>query len=276
MKRLLPAPLLAAALLAAALAPPGEAASLYRNACERPQEGVTLCWELTADEDAANSPFPEVHLLPIARRNGIGQAERLPDLTSALYRQFLPGDFARRLILEKQPALQLEDAVQLATRGGWPLALWISPRVTRESGPATSGMVDWEIYLISGDDGRLVRTMRVRVEGHPKIKRDNLTPGLVGVGAVQTLNTVAKASFISPLLGAEMVAATVLANQDQTSPPEAGAPLTTLTELAVRQVMTVSQFPLGELGAPPPNKKANPEKKKYVSPYLEMKSDQEG
>ncbi|MBF0212425.1 MAG: hypothetical protein HQM00_02540 [Magnetococcales bacterium] len=217
----------------------GECA-VHRKACESPQPGVSVCWDALAEEDASELPvpYPKLHLLPIARQVA-GQPEVWVDMSRTIFRQLLPGRLADQLIPEWTPAYHLEGALALSQSSGWPALLWISPRETRNSSESSPGLVDWDVYLIS--KGRLMRTLRVRVESQPERKHD----GSERAGVVGGLLAVTGGVVNAPFGSAAAVAGAYAMGQP--SAPVAGQPLELLTELATRQVLFLFQKPMDEL-----------------------------
>ncbi|MBF0272599.1 MAG: hypothetical protein HQL98_11120 [Magnetococcales bacterium] len=220
----------------------GEAA-MHRKACETPYQGVSVCWDALAEDQAAELPvpYPKLHLLPIARQVA-GQPEVWVDMSRTIFRQLLPGQLAEQLIPEWTPAYHLEGALALSQRSGWPAVLWISPRETRNSSATTSGLVDWDVYLIS--KGRLLRTVRLRVESQPDRKTDGLERATVAGSVLAATGAL----ITNPLSSMGTVAGTYA--MGQSSPPDAGQPLELLTELATRQLLFLFQQPMDYLATP--------------------------
>ncbi|MBF0311076.1 MAG: hypothetical protein HQL56_16295 [Magnetococcales bacterium] len=230
------------------------AEAVHRRGCDYPLKGVSVCWEATGDPDLPFAPFKELHLLPVGWQRG-GNEEILGDYTRTLYRQFLPGNLATDLIQEWRPAFTLEQAMALVRKEQWPAALWVVPRLLRESSATSSGVVDWELHFISGEKGvHPLRTMRVRVESLPEVKRTNKenVATLGGMALVTPLAITAPVQTLGALVAADALS--------KDKPPLAGQPLELLTELAARQVMQVVQYPMDELAnrpvAGPPQEKS--------------------
>ncbi|MBF0189313.1 MAG: hypothetical protein HQL50_15420, partial [Magnetococcales bacterium] len=221
------------------------AENVYRKGCEHPLKGVSVCWEASADPVADVSPFPEVHLLPLASMNN-GQESVLVDTTRAIYRQLAPSNLAQRIVMEWEPAFSLEDAISAGwPRNDWPLILWISPRQFRTGSATSKGVVDWDVYLIKGDksnSGRLLKTMRVRVESKPEWERINKDyAGLVA----GTLSGMARVATVSNQSAAGLMVGGAMMSPYE--PPQSGRSLDLMTELAVRQVIFLAQYPVEEL-----------------------------
>ncbi|MEO5377884.1 MAG: hypothetical protein H7832_08915 [Magnetococcus sp. DMHC-6] len=232
-------------LLTFILLPPHSvwATTLYRQGCEFPMQGVEVCWEATGEEDAPISPYPQVHLLPIAREMA-GQEEILTDYTRAVYQQLLPGNFSEHLVWENRPAFYIEQAIKLAQYERWPILLWISPRTLRNSSAMSSGLVDLDVQLIKGGQGKLLRSMRIRVASKPQNKKWDVEAAAASGG----LMILTGAALSSPLPAAAVVA-TSAANAD-TDPPVPGLSLDLLTQLAVRQIIFLSQYSMEDLQTP--------------------------
>ncbi|ABK46151.1 hypothetical protein Mmc1_3666 [Magnetococcus marinus MC-1] len=238
MKRLVGLPLAMVLLLAS-----GTAQAVYRKGCEVPLKDVQVCWEASTNNDGKITPFPEVHLLPITQKQA-GQDGVLVDYTRTIYRQILPGRIAERLVQEWQPAYHLEEAVMLAQDNDWPVTLWIEPRILRNSGTATSGLVDWDAYLL-GEKGELLRRMRIRVDSEPHQRKHDAEMA-TGMSAA-LINT---GMFVkNPALA--LTAISTSTSMAKSSPPEAGYSLELMTELATRQVLFLTQNALEDLSAPP-------------------------
>ncbi|MEO5369727.1 MAG: hypothetical protein H7833_06585 [Magnetococcus sp. DMHC-1] len=223
------------------------AASVHRKGCEDPLEGVRVCWEATGEAGSGVAPFPEVHLMALAQDRA-GEKEILTQQTRRVFEQLLPGNLAERLILEWDSALYLDQVLQQIQQKDWPVVLWIAPRTLRNSSAATPGVVDWDVHLIEGKKGKLIRTMRVRVESHPKIKKASRENGLTMGGAL-----LLTGKLISNPLESGVAVATAM-DLARESPPEAGQSLELMMQLAARQVMFLFQYPMEEL-LPPPEKK---------------------
>ncbi|MBF0340685.1 MAG: hypothetical protein HQL95_06925 [Magnetococcales bacterium] len=220
----------------------GEAA-LHRKACETPYQGVSVCWDAVAEDDAVELPLPyaKMHLLPIARQVA-GQPEVWVDMSRTIFRQLLTGHLADQLVPEWTPVYHLEGALALSQSSGWPAVLWIAPRETRNSSATSAGLVDWDVYLIS--KGRLMRTVRVRVESRPNQKTDGLEKATVTGSILAATGALAGAPIGS------MAAIAGSYAMGQSSPPEAGQPLELMTELATRQVLFLFQQTFEYLPAP--------------------------
>ncbi len=235
-------------LLGGALLTPAQAA-IHRKACENPHKGMTVCWDLTGDEMLDVAPYAELHLLPIARQIA-GQPEVLVEQSRAIFRQLLPGNLAERLIPEWTPAYYLEGALAISQNSGWPAVLWISPRELRASSPTSSGVLDWEVYLLA--KGRLLRTLRIRVESHPTVKHDGLERAAV-MGALLLGSGGASSA---PIGSAATVAGTYA--MGQSGPPEANQSLDLMSELATRQILFLFQQPVENLPGPVTEQDGNP------------------
>ncbi|MBF0178291.1 MAG: hypothetical protein HQL63_15820 [Magnetococcales bacterium] len=225
-----------------------EATSIHRKGCEDPMEGVRVCWEATGEAGSGVAPFPEVHLLALAQDRG-GEKEVLAEFSRKVFAQMLPGNFAEHLFLEWDSALYLDQVLQQIRQRDWPAVLWIAPRTLRNSGAATPGVVDWEVQLIDGKSGKLIRTLRVRVESHPKIKKRSKENGMAMGGAL-----LLAGKLISNPLESGVAVATAM-ELAQEAPPEAGQSLDLMMQLATRQVMFLFQYPVEEL-LPPPAKES--------------------
>ncbi|MBF0418297.1 MAG: hypothetical protein HQL86_08625, partial [Magnetococcales bacterium] len=130
----------------------------------------------------------------------------------------------------------LEGALALSQSSGWPALLWIAPREMRNSSPTSSGLFDMDAYLIA--KGKLIRTVRVRVESKPDRKHDGVERAALA-GAVLT----ATGSLLSqPIGGLAGIGGAYAIGQSK--PPEAGQPLELLSELAMRQLMFVFSQPM--------------------------------
>ncbi|MBF0123911.1 MAG: hypothetical protein HQL60_01085 [Magnetococcales bacterium] len=228
-----------------------ESATGHRRGCEFPMAGVEVCWELTADERPLMLPLEQIHLLPVVRTIRFNQPEVLVDYTRWIYRQLLAANLTEQLKQEWVPVDHLEGAIEVARRSGWPALLWINPRILRDSSPSSPGLVDWDVYLIEVNRGRGgrgqtdVRTMRVRVTSNPQVKSGAMDNALLAGGALIATGMLRDNLALSA--GAVAAAAAVAPN----SPPVAGYPLELLTELAVRQVIYLSQFAITELPGEP-------------------------
>ncbi|MBF0159314.1 MAG: hypothetical protein HQL58_07290 [Magnetococcales bacterium] len=229
----------------------GQATTGHRRGCEFPMPGVEVCWELTADERPLMLPLEQIHLLPVVRTIRFNQPEILVDYTRWIYRQLLSANLTEQLKQEWIPVEHLEGAIEVARRSGWPALIWINPRILRDSSPGTAGVVDWDIYLIEvnrdkGGRGQPdVRTMRVRVTSHPQTKSGAADNALLTGGALVATGMAKH----NPALAVGAVAASAALASE--SPPVAGYPLELLTELAVRQVIYLSQFAITELPGEP-------------------------
>ncbi|MBF0614711.1 MAG: hypothetical protein G8237_13360 [Magnetococcales bacterium] len=239
----------------------GEAV-LHRKGCETPHAGVKVCWDLVADEGVGELavPYPRIHLLPMARQVA-GQPEVWVEMSRTIYRQLLPGRLAEQLVPEWTPAYHLEGAVALSQRSGWPAMMWIAPREMRNSSASSPGLVDWDVYLIA--QGRLLRTMRVRVESHP----ERLHDGLERASAVGGVLAATGGLVNAPLGSAAAVIGTYA--MGQSTPPEAGQPLELLTELATRQILAVLQKSPDELPQPRPETGGDPHSPENVDKLLQ-------
>lgn len=225
-------------------------ASIHRKACENPMAGVSVCWDATAEEETeAATGFSRLHLLPIARQVA-GQPEVLVDMSRTIFRQLLPGRLAEQLVPEWTPAYHLEGALSLSQNPSWPALLWISPREIRNSAPGTSGLLDWDVYLIS--KGQLVRTMRIRVESNPNRTTDGLERATTLGSALAITGTV----LSNPLSSAATVTGAYA--MGQSNPPEAGQPLELLTEFATRQVIFILRQAMETLPGPKSETVASP------------------
>ncbi|MBF0623281.1 MAG: hypothetical protein HQL82_00555 [Magnetococcales bacterium] len=219
-------------------------AAIHRQGCENPLDGVRVCWEATGESDAAVSPFSELHLMAVAY-NRAGEMEVLTDYTRKLFQQLLPGNLTQRLHLEWDSALYLDQALELARERNWPTVLWISPREMRNSSAASPGLVDWEVHLIDGLGGQLLRTMRIRVESHPHIRKDDADNALTMAGGMAMTGM----AFTNPVLTLGAVATAAALGGE--GPPEAGISLDMMSSLAARQVMFLSQYSIEDLAPPP-------------------------
>ncbi|MBF0429458.1 MAG: hypothetical protein HQL94_11095 [Magnetococcales bacterium] len=219
-----------------AIAPVIAQASIHRKACETPYQGVSVCWDAISEESLdLSEPLTKLHLLPIARQIA-GQPEVLVDMSRMIFRQLLPGHLADQLIPEWTPVYHLDGAVTLSQRSGWPAVLWISPREIRNSSATSSGLLDLDVYLLS--KGRLLHTLRIRVESRPDQKSDGVERAAVMGSAL-----VATGSVVGAPIGSLAAVAGAYA-MGQSSPPEAGKSLELMTELAVRQLLFLFQQPL--------------------------------
>ncbi|MEO5348020.1 MAG: hypothetical protein H7834_16840 [Magnetococcus sp. YQC-9] len=221
----------------------GEAA-VHRKACETPYQGVSVCWDALSEESVTELPvpYPKLHLLPIARQVA-GQPEVLVDTSRAIFRQLLPGQLAEQLIPEWTPVYHLEGAIALSQSSGWPAVLWITPREMRNSSATSPGLLDWDAYLIA--KGKLIRTVRIRVESKPDRKNDGVERAILSGSILTATGTM----FHQPLTGLMALGGSYASGESK--PPEAGQPLELLTELATRQLMFVFQQPMEYLpGAP--------------------------
>ncbi|MBF0455916.1 MAG: hypothetical protein HQL72_14005 [Magnetococcales bacterium] len=214
---------------------------VHRKGCEFPLKGVQVCWEATASLEADHAPYEELHMLPISRKLG-GSEEILVDYTRQIYRQLLPGSLAERLVPEWEPVFYLEEAVMSGQEWGWPAHMWISPRRMRNSSEMSPGLVDWDVYLFS--EGKLARTLRIRVESNPK-QGDNRKEIMATTSAA--LLASAKSGLSPIALAATVAGAGTMATA---TPPEAGFSLEVLTELATRQILFLAQFPIQDLNPP--------------------------
>ncbi|MBF0126211.1 MAG: hypothetical protein HQM02_03270 [Magnetococcales bacterium] len=246
--KILSAGILLTAWLGIAFAAPAQAA-IHRKACETPFKGVSVCWDVTGDEMLDVSPYAELHLLPIARQIA-GQPEVLVDLSRTIFRQLLPGNLAERLIPEWTPAYYLEGALAISQKSSWPAVLWISPREMRAASATSSGLLDWDVYLIA--KGRLLRTLRIRVESVPAQKSDGVQRAAVmGTALVATgAATGAVGGSIAAVAGAYAMG--------QSMAPEAGQPIELLSELATRQILFLFQQPIENLPGPVTERDGNP------------------
>ncbi|MBF0610940.1 MAG: hypothetical protein G8345_09005 [Magnetococcales bacterium] len=222
------------------------ASILYRNGCETPQPGVEVCWEVNGEAESRPFPLEEtLHLLPVVVP-GSGDPQILDVYTRSIYRQLLPGNLTRSgIVQEWQPVMYLDEAIRVVRNKPWPMALWISPRVIRNSGPATSGLLDLDLYFIQGKSGALYRTLRLRVESKPEIRRDERENTLASAGAMGLL----KALDYTPVVGTLAVGAARAVSP--ASPAEAGISLELMTEYAFRHMMTLMQYPLESIKPPP-------------------------
>lgn len=219
------------------------ASPLHKQGCESPLEGVQVCWEATgSDQAVAQSPYVELHFLPIARQIN-GQDEILTDYTRAVFRQLAPGGLAKRMIQQWQPFYHLDQAMTAGwPSNDWPMMLWISPRILRNSSAASNGVVDWDVYLIDGGaGGQLVRTLRIRVESEPKRADHSVRRGVLMGGAAAATGMLGA----SPLGAAGAVMATM--SLSEKGAPYGKYPLELLTELATRQLIFLLQNPIEEL-----------------------------
>ncbi len=215
---------------------------MHQSGCENPTEDVQVCWDAIGDAGEEFAPFSDVHLLPIAMDRQ-GDPQLLADYSRSVFRQFLPSGFADTLTQEWYPATHLEEALSLARLHQWALTLWISPRVLRESSPTSTGIVDWDLYLIKHN--KLLRTLRVRVESRPTRTSTGVETGTT-VGA---LLLATGAVLTHPITSAGAVAGTVAMSSSH--PPEAGRSMELMTEFAVRQVLTTFKSPMEGLESTP-------------------------
>ncbi|GAB0058760.1 hypothetical protein SIID45300_03117 [Candidatus Magnetaquicoccaceae bacterium FCR-1] len=235
----------------------GETA-IHRKACETPSQGVSVCWDALSEENVTELPvpYPKLHLLPIARQVA-GQPEVLVDFSRTIFRQLLPGQLAEQLIPEWSPVYHLEGALAMSQSSGWPALLWISPREMRSSSPSSPGLFDMDAYLIS--KGKLLRTVRIRVESQPNRKHDG-----VERAAVAGTLLAATGSLVSEPLGS-LVGIGTAYGMGQSQPPEAGQPLELLSEFAMRQLMFVFQQPMEYLPSAPTETGGDPWSRENVS-----------
>lgn len=204
---------------------------LHQSGCETPMEAeLQICWDATGDRGDVFGPFPEMHLFPIAWERE-GNTQVLADYSRTIFRQLLPSDLTENLTQEWEPATNLNDAIVQARRNRWSYALWISPRLLRASSAASPGVLDWDVYVIRA--GRLLRTLRIRVESAPKRPNRSIASGT----AMATALTAVGALFASPFGSVAAVAGTMATAP--AGPPEAGRSLELMTELAVRQITVV-------------------------------------
>lgn len=216
------------------------AAPLHRDGCETPLGAkTTLCWNAIGEAGDEYGPFPEVHLLPISW-DLHGDVQILADYSRNVYRQLLPSGLTHNLIQEWTPVTHLEDAITNSRLQGWSMVLWISPRVLRVSSATSSGLVDWDVYAIRS--GRLLRTLRIRVESKPIQANHGVKSGT----AVATILAAASIFGTNPISSAAAVAGTIATAPGR--PPEAGQSLELMTKLAARQIPSLFQFPMEELG----------------------------
>ena len=221
------------------------ATSIHHNGCDNPLADVQVCWDAIGDAGEEFAPFSEVHLLPIAWDRQ-GDQQLLADYSRSVFRQFLPSGFADNLIQEWAVATRLEEAFAVARLHQWPMTMWISPRILRESSPTATGIVDWDVYLIK--HGKLLRTLRVRVES----RATRTSKGVETGAAVGTLLMATGAALAAPFSSAATVAGSVA--MSDAHPPESGRPMELMTEFAVRQILTSFKEPMERLesGQPPP------------------------
>ncbi|MEO5366895.1 MAG: hypothetical protein H7831_11205 [Magnetococcus sp. WYHC-3] len=237
MKIALWGPVLAAGLLWSGAA---HGAKLYRSGCEHPYPDVSVCWEATG-ENSAPAGLQEMVMLPLIWEQG-GEPQVLSDMSRKIYRQLRPGELADSLRLEWSVARHIDEVEDQMAQARWPAVLWIQPRQMRESGPATPGVMDWNVHLLSQADGGEVRTLRVRVESWPHRKTEAEGDAL----AAGALGTVASGGgILTPL-----VAGTVATAMAQERPPQAGYSLELMGELATRQVAFLMQHALDEFQPP--------------------------
>lgn len=222
---------------------------MHRKACETPFQGVTVCWDAIGDEGVDLTTMNELHFLPIARQVA-GQPEVWVDMSRAIFRQLLSGQLAGQLMPEWTPAYHLEGALALSQNSGWPWVLWIAPRDMRNSSPTSNGLVDWDVYLLT--KGRLLRTLRIRVESVPNRKSDGLERATVMGAALVATGAITQ----SPLGSVGAVAGAY--TMGESAPPESGQPLDLMTELATRQILFLLQQPLENLPGPRSEVGGNP------------------
>ncbi|MBF0589829.1 MAG: hypothetical protein HQL53_11950 [Magnetococcales bacterium] len=225
------------------------AAPTHRKGCEFPLEGVQVCWEATGEAGDAYAPFPEIHFLPVSR-DIAGREEVLASYTRQIYRQLLPSGLAHRLKMEWDPVYYLEQAVDRGwPTNDWPTILWVTPRVLKNSSIASPGVVDWDVYLIDGrkgHSGRLIRRLRVRVQSDPKVRKDDVETAAIAAGLISVGASSAVMEGIEEAFGAVSIIGGA-ASLAQKAPPESGVSLELMTELAVRQMLFLLQYPVEEL-----------------------------
>lgn len=212
---------------------------VYREGCEYPFQGVSVCFEVSALEASDHAPFKELHLLPVAMERD-GEAALLTDYTRMIYRQLLSARLARRLIQEWTPVLHLDQLVR-DVDPTWPVTLWIDPRQLRNSSAASPGVVDWEIYFLR-HDGELVRNLRIRVESAPEVTTATLEQAMLSAGFIYTTLGAGALATGEMLL---IMGGSVL--QAQESPPRAGLSLELLSQLALRQLIALMDRPIEEI-----------------------------
>ena len=220
------------------------AAPLHSNGCKT-QADMQLCWNTIGEAGDEYGPFPEVFLLPIAWER-YGDTQILADYSRSIYRQLLPSGLTDNLIMEWTPVTSLEEAMTQARLQKWSMVIWIAPQTMRESSPASPGLVDWEVFALRS--GRLLRTMRIRVESKPRRPSTRLETG----GTMAALLTAAGVFSSNPIASTTTVVGSIATAPGH--PPEAGQSLAMMTELAARQIPTLFQFPMEELnrvGKPP-------------------------
>ncbi len=216
------------------------ATPLHRHGCENPltESELQVCWDVVGDPGEVFSPFPEMFFMPIAMDQG-GEPQLLADYTRSVFRQLLPSGMADNLYQEWAPVTNLEDMLLQARLRRLTYVLWIAPRVLRASSASSPGIVDWDIYVIRS--AKLLRTLRIRVESHPKRNDKSVESGT----AVATLLTATGAVLTNPFASAAAVTGAVATARS--GPPEAGRSLELMTELAVRQLTVLFQFPVENL-----------------------------
>lgn len=228
------------------------AAPLHRGACEKALGAeLQVCWDAVGEEGEEFGPFLELHMMPISWDHQ-GDAQLLADYTRSVFRQLLPSGLSKNLIQEWTPATNLEGAIKQIHRYQWPYTLWISPRMLRAGSAMSSGVVDWDAYIMKSN--RLLRTLRIRVESHPKRADKSIESG-TAVGALLTA-TGAVGGY--PLASTAAVAAAMATAQKRA--PEAGRSLELMTELAVRQIILLFQYPMEELRSTPSAEKNSVQK----------------
>lgn len=220
------------------------ATPLHRNGCETPLESdMQVCWNAIGEAGEIFGPFPEMHLLPISWDRQ-GDYQVLAEYSRSVYRQLLPSGLAENLLQEWTPVTHLEEAISQSRLRGWPLTLWISPKTLRLSSAASPGVVDWDVYAIQS--GKLLRTLRIRVESHPKRGSHALKSGTF----IATLLTASGAVAGNPIGSIATVAGAVATAPGH--PPKAGRSLERMTELAVQQIPALFQFPMEGIPSHPP------------------------
>nr|CRH07585.1 conserved exported protein of unknown function [Candidatus Magnetococcus massalia] len=225
------------------------AEAVYRKGCEFPLKDVQVCWEAASSMDGGMTPFPELHLLPITQAQ-MGQSGILVDYTRSIYRQLMTAGLGERFVQQWEPAFHLEEAVQLVQENDWPVTLWISPRVLRNSSAANPGLVDLDAYLL-GEGGVVMRRMRVRVDAKPHVRKYDSEMATAMSTAVSTTGLFTK----NPVLALTGVATGAALAKEEA--PEAGYSLELMTELAARQVIFISQNAVGDLQEPPKPEEPN-------------------
>lgn len=214
----------------------------YRQGCHDPISRTRLCWEVSTLTEDATAPLKELHILPISQER-YPDREVLPDVTRAIYRQLRSANIAERMQIQWQAAVNLDEALNYSFRNGWRATLYIQPRTMRTSADATSGLVDFDAYLIDGQQAKVVRTMRVRLESPPRIPNPGLKNAAGTWAATQALEMVFEP--IHYVTRAALIGGAAVGAQDK--PPVPGKSLELMTELAVRHIIFMMANPVEEI-----------------------------